>query len=275
MSPSGKASSFHLIWRLPAAARDSRPVEVSAVLEVLEPPSVPALYFWALQVDFVDERGTWGGGHTGLQWNRRYPGGTAVNWGGYAARELGGAVLPGTVSDLPGFADDPHTLAYSWLPGRQYRLRVYRSPENLGAWRAEVTDVLSGRASVIRDLLPNTVQDRGILSRLFSRWRDPSTGAVETGAAAAGYLVRPMVWSEVFAECDAPSVSVRWSELQAVDENGAPLRPQEVAVNYQSVAEGGCTNTDVRVDSVGFVQTTNVVRVAQQGTLLVPPQLRR
>jgi hypothetical protein len=84
-----------------------------------------------------------------------------------------------------------------------------------------------------------------------------------------------MVWSEVFAECDAPSVSVRWSELQAVDENGAPLRPQEVAVNYQSVAEGGCTNTDVSVDSAGFVQTTNAIRVAQQGTLLVLPQSRR
>jgi len=267
---SGKASSFHLIWRLPATARTTELVEASAVLEVLVPPVAPALYFWALQVDFFDERGVWGGGHTGLQWNPRYPGGTAVNWGGYAARQLGGAVLEGTVSGLPGFADDPHTLAYHWSPGREYRLRVYRSPENLGAWRAEVVDVLSGEASVIRDLLPGRIQDRGILSKLLFRQRDPAKGTAE-----AGYLARPMVWSEVFADCDAPSASIRWSDLQAVDEEGVLLRPEAVAVNYQSVAEGGCTNTSVSVDSIGFAQTTNTARTIEQGTSLVLPQPRR
>ncbi len=264
--PAGGASSFHLAWRLPAAARAARLVEASAVLEVLTPPSVPVVYFWALQVDFVSKRGAWGGGHTGLQWNPRYPGGTAVNWGGYAARELGGAVLEGTISDLPGFTDDPHTLAYAWLPERQYRFRVYRSPEISGAWRAEVSDVLSGGASVIRDLLPTGTRDRGTLRRLFSRRGDRSAETAE-----GGYLARPIVWSEVFAECDAPSVSVRWSDLRAVDEDGAVLRPEEVAVNYQSAAESGCPNTSVAVDSVGVLQITNTPRVVEQGALLALP----
>jgi hypothetical protein len=268
--PRGQASSFHLVWRLPAAARAARLVEASAVLEVLTPPSVPTVYFWALQVDFVNGRGVWGGGHTGVQWNPRYPGGTAVNWGGYAARELGGAVLEGTISDLPGFADDPHTLAYAWLPSREYRFRVYRSPEISGAWRAEVTDVLSGEASVIRDLLPAEAQDRGLLRRLLSRRGDRSAETL-----GGGHLVRPIVWSEVFAECDAPSVSVRWSDLRAVDENGAILRPEEIAVSYQSAAEGGCSNTSVAVDSAGILQITNTPRVVDQGTNLVLPDPRR
>ena len=87
--------------------------------------------------------------------------------------------------------------------------------------------------------------------------------------------MRPIVWSEVFAECDAPSVSVRWSDLQAVDEEGAILRPEEVAVNYQSVAEGGCPNTSVAVDSAGVLQITNTPRVVEQGTNLVLPDPRR
>jgi hypothetical protein len=262
--PSRRASSFHLLWRLPQTARTARLVEASAVLEVLTPPGVPALYFWALQVDFVDRRGVWGGGHTGLQWNARYPGGTAINWGGYAAQELGGAVLEGTTSALPGFADDPHTLAYSWLPGRAYRFRVYRSPEVIGAWRADVADVLLEDRKVIRDLLPARAQDRGVLHRLLSRWdgSQPET-------AGAGFLARPMVWAEVFAECDDPSVSVRWSDLQAVDDEGAVLRAEEVAINYQAAAEGGCPNTSVAVDGIGVVQTTNTARLVEQGSVLV------
>jgi hypothetical protein len=245
------ASSFHLDWQMPRhSGRDERLAEVSAVLEIVVPPEVPALYFWALQVDFVDDRGIWGGAHTGLQWNRRYPDGTAVNWGGYASRELGGGVLTGTTSALSGFADDPNTLAYPWQPGLPYRLRVYRSPGAPGAWRAEVTDLRSGLSSVIRDLLPA-----------------PRRG---TGSS---YLARPIVWSEVFADCDAPSVTVRWSNLQALDEKGTVIRPEGVRVNYQAVQEGGCSNTSIGVDQAGGVlQVTNVPRIVEQGTILAMPR---
>ena len=232
-SPNG-ASSFHLIWELPGAARAAKLVEVSAVLEIVVPPRVPALYFWAMQVDFLSAGRARGGAHTGLQWNRRYPGNKAVNWGGYASQEDGGAILDGSVSALPGFSDDPNTLAYSWEPGRPYRLRISRSPDRLGAWRAEVTDVAAGQTSVIRDLYQGTERGAG----------DDS---------AEHYLARPLVWSEVFADCDAPSVTVRWSDLEGVDGSGSRVRPDRVRVNYQTPGEGGCTNTTVSVDEAGGV----------------------
>jgi hypothetical protein len=220
--------------------------EVSVVLEVLAPPRRKVLYYWALQVDLYDAEGKWGVGHTGLQWNPRYPRTTAVNWGGYAPADQGGLVLPGTRSPLPGFPDDPNTLSYSWRPNRPYRIRVYRSPETLGGWRAEVIDLVSSTCDVVRDLLPIT-------------GRQPS----------AGYLANPFVWSEVFADCGARSVTVRWSDLRAVDLAGAEVRPGAVRVNYQARELGGCPNTDIGVDEAGSVlQTTNTRRVAAQGSEL-------
>lgn len=261
------ASSFHLFWRLPGAARDARLVEVSAVLEVVVPPNVPALYFWALQVDFVDGRGIWGGGHTGLQWNRRYPGSTAVNWGGYASAERGGAVLPGSVSTLPGFDDDPNTVGYPWSPGRRYRLRVHRSPDIPGAWRAEVTDVDSSQETVVRDIWSGRASRPGLIRRLFSG-RQGATAVAEE----PGFLVRPMVWSEVFAECGDPSVTVRWSRLEAIDEAGGLWLPDAVAVNYQAGLDGGCPNTDSSPHPGGrLLQVTNTSRLFPQGAVIPLP----
>lgn len=260
-SPSG-ASSFHLVWRMPPAGSGGgggagggglRLVEVSAVLEILVPPTVPALYFWALQVDFVSGGHIVGGAHTGLQWNRRYPGGTAVNWGGYASPERGGGILEGSRSALPGFSDDPHTLAYRWLPGRAYRFRVFRSPEVAGAWRAAVTDLFAEETVVIRDL-----------------YADPRSRDAARFDPGVHFLTRPLVWSEVFAACDAPSVTVRWSDLSAVDEDGAEIRPRGVSVNYRSAAQGGCANTDVRTDGRGYLQITNTPRIARQDVTLPP-----
>ena len=252
-----RASSFHLIWDLPGPPAGPPPaerrlVEVSATLEVLVPPRVEALYFWALQVDLADGRGIWGGGHTGLQWNRRYPGGRAVNWGGYASPELGGRVLSGSASSLPGFADDPNTLAFSWQTERPYRFRVYSSDEFAGAWRAEVVDLVSGDARVIRDLLPSAGRGSGPV-----------------------YLARPLVWSEVFAGCDAPSVTVRWSGLRAVDASGVVLSPETVQVNYQAAAEGGCPNTTVATDALGVLQITGAERSVPQGGVLILPDAAR
>jgi len=226
------ASSFHLLWQM-----ESEPLEeVSAVLEVLTPPRVDALYFWALQVEFAEgERGR-GGAHVGLQWHPRFPGSTAVNWGGYAPAEEGGGVLAGSASALPGFEDEPNTLSYDWVPQRSYRLRVFRAPGSWG-WRAEVADLTTGRVDAIRDLYVN-----------------------------ATFLRAPVVWAEVFAPCDAPSVSVRWSGFQARNALGLTVHPRAVVVNYQSARQGGCTNTNVTRDGDGFVQVTNTERIAPLGT---------
>ena len=246
-SPNG-ASSFHLFWDMPRTPQASRLVEVSATLEIVEPPRVSALYFWALQVDFADEKGRmWGGGHTGLQWNRRFPGGAAANWGGYASQELGGMVLAGSDPDLQAFPGDPNTMAFPWLAGRSYRFRVHRSPEVPDAWRSEVTDLESGQTTVLRDLLR------------------PAGSRGRSGAPSSGLLLHPMVWSEVFADCDAPSVTVRWSGLSALADDGSTVTPPAVVANYQSHRDGGCGNTTVRRDGAALLQVTSVPREVEQG----------
>ncbi|HEX2700587.1 MAG TPA: hypothetical protein VHM89_10345 [Acidimicrobiales bacterium] len=224
------ASSFHLTWVLgPAPAL----VEVSAVLEVLVPPAVDSLYFWALQVGFADGAGDRGAAHVGLQWNARHRAGRAVNWGGYAP---GGGLLAGTASALPSTPDDPNTRDYPWQPNRPYRLRVSPSPALPGHWQGEVTDLATGEATVIRHL--------------------------ETGGDT---LTAPVVWSEVFARCDDPSVSVRWSGLEARTVAGEQITPRGLSVNYQARAVGGCDNTTVRIDGQGVVQTTNAERTVAGG----------
>lgn len=231
------ASSFHLVWQVP----DDDWVAAGAVLEVLEPPRVAELYFWALQVSF-DEGGRAGGGaHLGLQWYPPHPGSTAVNWGGYAA---GGGELPGTTSALPSAVGNPNTRDFAWEARRPYRLSVRRvgPADELGrwAWRGAVTDVRRSERTPVRDLF------------------------------CAGSRIRaPMVWSEVFAPCDAPGAVVRWSELTLERADGTELVVDRVAVNYQRVDDGGCVTTDSSVDGRTFVQRTGTVRSTPQGSVLV------
>jgi hypothetical protein len=228
------ASSFHLTWLLPPG---ETLVEVLAVLEVLVPPAVDSLYFWALQVGFAGAGTRSGGGaHVGLQWNRRHAGGTAVNWGGYAPD---GSLLRGTGSALPSTPGDPNTRDYPWHPGHPYRLRVSPSPDRPGHWQGEVTDLEAKQSTVIRHL------DGG-----------------------GDRLVGPVMWSEVFARCDDPSVAVRWSGLEGRTGGGGRVLPRGLSVNYQARAVGGCDNTTVHVDDAGVVQTTNARRTVAGGTVL-------
>ncbi|MGA3219646.1 MAG: hypothetical protein ABSE77_11340 [Acidimicrobiales bacterium] len=222
---SNGASSFHLWWDVPPGPFQ----EVSAVLEVTRAPAVRKLYFWALQVSFVDQGRDLGAGHTGLQWHPGAPAG-AVNWGGYHA---GGGVLDGTGSDLPP-VDGPHTRHFAWSAGRPYRLRVW-SPAP-GAWRSEVTDLSTGQATVIRDLLV------------------PATG-----------LANPVVWAEVFADCDDAPTEARWSQLQAGAGAGQLFTATSVRLTYQAHAEGGCANTLSYAWGSSFVQATGLPGARRPG----------
>lgn len=226
------ASSFHLMWN---GVGDDL-IEVAATLEVVVPPAVDRLYFWALQVSFLDRGTNRGAAHIGLQANRNHPGGRAVNWGGYAAA---GGLLQGTASALPSRPDDPNTRDYPWEPGRPYRLRVFRAPGASGVWRGEVTDVHVRQASVVRDLL-----------------------------AGGDRMGSPMVWSEVFARCEHPSVTVRWSDLRAITAAGNVVVPAGLAVNYEAHASGGCGNTTSVRDAGGVLQITNVERTVRQGSVI-------
>lgn len=227
---SNRASSFHLSWDIA-----SQPlVEVSAVCEVIEPPTVPMLYFWAMQVSFMNGRSRIGGAHFGLQFHPDYPGNGAVNWGGYRD---GAGELEGSVSELPSALNNINTRTYPWQPGRRYKHRVYRSPER--GWRGSITDLETGVETVVRDL-----------------WVE------------ADSLSSPMVWSEVFAHCDHPSAAVRWSELSGINTGGEVLTARSARLNYQTHADGGCANTNTSLDGVGFVQRTNAARANPTGSQL-------
>ena len=240
---SNGASSFHLVWEVPQVPLR----EVSATLEVLMPPSVRRLYFWALQVSFASERRLQGAAHLGLQWHPRHPGSTAVNWGGYHSGGVGHSELEGSPSQLPSARRNENTRDFSWRPGRRYRLAVTRAddtmaPAGMSAWRGVVTDLEEGEATVVRDLY-----------------------------VPGGHLVSPMVWSEVFARCEHPAVTVRWSDLVAVTAEGEQARPARVRVNYQSRSDGGCDNTTASADELGLLQTTSVARQVPQGAILPVP----
>lgn len=230
--PSGNgASSFHLYWDVPPTPL----AEASVTIEVIEPPTVSKLYFWALQVSFERRGGgRVGGAHFGLQCNPAYPGDCGVNWGGY---HDGAGELEGSVSTLPSAPDNINTRDYRWEPHRRYRYRIHRSPER--GWRGAITDLSTDETTVVRDL-----------------WVE------------ADHLSAPMMWSEVFADCDDPSAAVRWSDLEVVTTSGETYRPTSVRVNYQTHANGGCANTDTSVDGAGYVQRTTTTRVNPTGARL-------
>jgi hypothetical protein len=217
---SNGASSFHLWWVLPVPGPFR---QVRAVLEVVRPPAVARLYFWALQASFVERGRELGAGHTGLQWHPGAPSG-AVNWGGYHSDGRG--VLDGTGSQLEP-VDGPHTRHYPWAAGRRYGFRVW-SPAP-GAWRSEVADLGTGQATVVRDLF-----------------------------VPASALANPVVWSEVFAHCDDPPTEARWSSLQAVSTSGDVVTARSVRLTYQAHADGGCANTETTAEGGCFVQFTGM-----------------
>ncbi len=233
---SNGASSFHLGWVV-SGVFDA----VAVTLEVLEPPVVDRLYFWALQADFGATGRSAGGAHLGLQWHPQHPGSTAVNWGGYRA---GGGELDGSASALPSRLANVNTRDFSWTPGTPYRLAISRNPADesvprgMTAWRGTVCDLSTGAVTVVRDLyIPG---DR---------------------------IVGATMWSEVFADCDAPSVAVRWSDPVVV-RDGVEVEPSGLSVNYQTHGDGGCANTSSGTDGIGVLQRTSTDRLTSQGTRL-------
>ena len=227
---SNGASSFHLYWELGPEPL----LEVAATIEVVEPPRVDKLYFWALQANFQQGPRPQGGAHFGLQYHPAYPDGGAVNWGGY---HRGGGELEGSGSELPSTLDNVNTRNYEWQPNRRYRYRIYRSPRR--GWRGSITDLSTGIETVVRDL-----------------WIEADT------------IVSPMVWTEAFAHCDDPAAAVRWTDFETVTADGRTSTVNHVRINYQSHGDGGCSNTDVSHDGVGLVQRTSTERRANAGSRL-------
>ena len=225
-SPNG-ASSFHIWWHVP----DVPLASVSVILEVLKPPVVSRLAFFAVQASFWSHAQHEGGAHTGIQWNPRHPGNLAVNWGGY---DRAGAILPGTESSLPSEPDDPNTRDFPWVPGARYRLTIGPCTPVIGnpsRWPARIEGLDTGEDVVVRDLLCD-----------------------------GEHLRAPVVWSELFTRCDDPSIEVRWSEPAAITLDAETVRVDRGRVTYQAYDAGGCTNTTVEVDQMGIVQRSGCER---------------
>ena len=231
---------MHLSWQMPSAHADDPVVEVSVLARIKHVPEVERLFFWALQVSFLEGGKPFGAGHMGLQYHPDYPGGGAVNWGGYhGSASTGSGELPGSALNITSTLNNPNTGDYPWLAERDYRYRIYRSPER--GWRGSVTDTETGVETVIRDL-----------------WCPGSE------------LGQIVVWTEAFAHCDEPSAAIQWSDFQAVALSGTTLRPDGLRVNYQRLADGGCVTTNSLLGrSPGSVsQVTGTTRTTKQGTVL-------
>ena len=228
------ASSLHLWWDLPVGDRYTA---ASVTLEIVKRPDVERLVFFALQVAFINPGG--GGAHLGLQHNPRFPGMSAANWGGYDPH---GGLLEGTESPLPSTPNDVNTRDFPWREGVAYQLVITRGEERADGWRAwegTITDLRSGEETLVR--------------RLWS---------------AGEYLRAPVVWTENFAPCDAPSFQVRWSNAAVATNDGEIVPVTTMRTDYQAYAAGGCTNTDTVIEGSAFVQTTSTQRTTKPGTTL-------
>jgi hypothetical protein len=141
-----------------------------------------------------------------------------------------GAILPGTESSLPSATGNDNTRDFAWEPGRPYELRIARGSQG---WAGSVD------GSAVRELL-----------------------------GGGNELTDVVMWSEVFARCDAPSVSVEWSDPRATTVDGLEVWPDAMRVNYQALRDGGCTNTNCSVRGPSFVQRTSCERDTPIGALL-------
>jgi hypothetical protein len=132
---------------------------------------------------------------------------------------------------LPSSFDNPNTRDFDWEEAHDYRLRIGRGAQGWGGW-----------------------VDRTLVRELDV-----------PGAS----LSSPMVWAEVFANCDDPGVSVRWSDAEVVARSGQRMALRSAIANYQPRSEGGCDNTSSVVEERAFVQKTATRRVTPPGTRLV------
>jgi len=205
---------------------------VSVDFMVLQRPSSPDLHFWAIQASFVGGGRPMGAGHLGLQHFPAHPGSGAVNWGGYGAD---GTILSGSESPLPSRPGNANTRDYSWSEGRMYRLSIFRGDRG---WKGSVTDLEADVTTEVRELYA------------------PST-----------HLANVVMWSEVFAPCEGPPMTVAWSNPTATTATGHHA-VEAVQLSYQSYAEGGCTNTSTELSGSTVVQTTATQRANSAGTIL-------
>ena len=232
--PGKGVSSFHLWWQ------DAPPEPVVAVevtLEVVEAPVVDRLYFWALQATFNDATTDHGGAHLGLQWNPRYPGSRAANWGGYANVGQWGVDPRGHSVAAPEHAERPE---HPRLP--------------VAAGRAVPLAHLAVRRRMARR--DHRHDDRAHAARARPSHRRRPTDVADDVVGGLRPLRSP--------ERDGALVEPEWTTA-----SGRVVSPTRVRVTFPS--GGDCPNTDVGTDGIGVFQRTNTPRTHRDGDVLVLP----
>lgn len=221
------AASFYLSWLSPSYDIVHIPSDrdvfkkASAKITIPGTPSVTDLYYWALQVSFYnDAEELVAAAHTGLQWISTHPNSKAVNWGGYL--ESDSSILEGTESALPSTTDNDNTRDFDWQTDTEYTFEIFHVGGDF--WRATVNDV------VIRDL----------------------------EVPGATYIADPLFFSEVFADCYAPTHSVLWRDPYLYDEADVGYYFPRAFRSYQVV--DGCPNSESEVDGLYFRMTSNTTR---------------
>ena len=222
------ASSMHARW----LGLPPRILALSVELTIVDPPTTADLYFWAVQASFLDQGRHGGAGHLGLQHYQAHPGSTAVNWGGYGPD---GKILSGSDSSLPTTPGNANTRDYEWSANRTYRLTIEGRE---AGWLGSITDLTDDTTTVVRELY-----------------------------APGMHLGDIVMWSEVFARCEGPRVTIQWSNPTVTSEDG-PLDITSFGLSYQEYSDGGCTNTSTEIRDGAIVQSTATPRIEPHGSTL-------
>jgi hypothetical protein len=249
------ASTLRLDWISPVSRWD----ESSVILRPIVRPYGGVL--WACRITFrATDDSVRGTAEFGLESGSGFSNQsqTGCKWGGNDTVAAGS--FRGSLSSL-GYGISPNKPNYEWQTGRDYYLRVYKSPKQNWlaaeldsgsdqaageiAWRFTVTDLSTGTVTTVRDILIPDCATTGAMS-------DGSIGAEDTNTATAPVAKVP--WD------------VRWSEPR-VNNRLVP----STTITYSSGGDS-LNNTNSHADDrIGFRQQSRTKRVNAAAVTLNHP----
>jgi hypothetical protein len=277
-----------------ATNRRTRADEVGIDIRAVQGPPLPQgplwgdalLYYWAQQINFVDDVGAGvGGGHIGIQaydnWDLATKR-TVVNWGVYDDIIGGGAVFRSSAVLTPDVFDDinnPVSMGMDWDYGDWLRFRVFRSPKQ--DWTAD--EIFPGTGQVPpyvgTDQQPDEVAFRCTIENL-TRGTVPIAfhDALIKNAAASKPMTNGQFWTEPIAQASYPGdIDNDWPWDPICDFRNLVFDGVEPVTLFSRAYNVVSQNTDIfAVDASGgepgyIRHVTAVSRVNLDDTTFAPP----
>ncbi len=229
----------YTFWRWPTAAAGAG--SMAWDLTVLSDPG-PTTYFWAHQWWFEGGEAA----YFGLQAHDRRDDGSAGRLAVFSIwSAIGCADNPGCHAGVEGAPFWTCRLAYEWVAGRAYRLRVARSSRgwrDRGWWSASVTDQATGLETLVGSIrVPRRWGGLDLAARGSSVWTEFYGANVPGGVAgpeqvphatvrfgapgANDWTVAPAAHTNQLGEGDWDNSSVSDASDGVTHEMGIPLRP--------------------------------------------------